>query len=36
MLNLQFNGGLISNPSPLAGWLDKLFTLLPKSEQKEQ
>lgn len=28
MLNLQFNGGLISCPSPLAGWLDKLFALL--------
>ena len=28
MLNLQFNGGLFSCPSPLAGWLDKLFALL--------
>ena len=28
MLNLQFNGGLFSCPSPLAGWFDKLFTLL--------
>ncbi len=28
MLNLQFNGGLLSSPSPLAGWLNKLFTLL--------
>ena len=28
MLNLQFNGGLLSCPSPLAGWFDKLFQLL--------
>ena len=35
MLNLQFNGGLLSSPSPLAGWLEKLFNLLPKGEQKE-
>lgn len=28
MLNLQFNGGLFSCPSPLAGWFDKLFALL--------
>ena len=28
MLNLQFNGGLLSSPSPLAGWLNKLFSLL--------
>lgn len=28
MLNLQFNGGLLSCPSPLAGWLDKLFSLM--------
>ena len=28
MLNLQFNGGLFCCPSPLAGWLDKLFALL--------
>lgn len=28
MLNLQYNGGLLSCPSPLAGWLDKLFTLI--------
>jgi predicted AAA+ superfamily ATPase len=27
MLNLQFNGGLLSCPSPLAGWLDKLLEL---------
>lgn len=25
MLNLQFNDGLLSCPSPLAGWIDKLF-----------
>ena len=25
MLNLQFNGGLLSCPSPLAGWMDKLL-----------
>lgn len=28
MLNLQYNGNLLSCPSPLAGWLDKLFKLL--------
>ena len=28
MLNLQYNGGLISCPSPLAGWLDKLFEMV--------
>ena len=28
MLNLQFNGGLFSCPSALAGWLDKLLALL--------
>ena len=27
MMNLQFNGGLLSSPSPLAGWLDKLLNL---------
>ncbi len=31
MLNLQFNGGLLSSPSPLAGWFDKLFGMLPKA-----
>ena len=25
MQNLQFNGGLLSSPSPLAGWFGKLF-----------
>lgn len=28
MLNLQFNGGLLSCPAPLAGWLDKLLQIL--------
>ena len=28
MQNLQFNGGLFSCPSPLAGWLDKFLALL--------
>ncbi|MCD7710445.1 MAG: ATP-binding protein [Porphyromonadaceae bacterium] len=28
MLNLQYNSGLLSAPSPLAAWFDKLFTLL--------
>lgn len=28
MLNLQHNGGLLSCPSPLAGWFDKLISLL--------
>ncbi len=28
MLNLQFNVGLFSCPSPLAGWLDRLLALL--------
>ena len=27
MLNLQVNGGLLSSPSPLAGWLDKLMAM---------
>lgn len=29
MLNLQYNGGLLSSPSPLAAWFDKLYKLLP-------
>ena len=29
MLNLQYNGGLLSSPSPLAGWLDKWMTMIP-------
>lgn len=28
MLNLQFNGGLLSSPTPLAAWFDKLYSLL--------
>lgn len=28
MLNLQYNGNLLSCPSPLASWIDKLFNLL--------
>lgn len=30
MLNLQYNDGLLSCPSPLAGWLDKLLSLIPR------
>lgn len=30
MLNLQYNGGLLSCPSPLAAWLDRLFGILDK------
>ena len=28
MLNLQYNSGLLSSPSPLAGWLDKWMSLI--------
>lgn len=28
MLNLQYNGGLLSCPSPLAAWFDRLYDLL--------
>lgn len=28
MLNLQFNDGLLSSPSPLAGWFEKLLLLI--------
>lgn len=28
MLNLQFNGGLLSAPSPLAEWIDKLLNII--------
>ena len=28
MLNLQYNGGLLSSPAPLAGWLNKWMSLL--------
>ncbi len=31
MLNLQFNGGLLSAPSPLASWFTKLMALLPSA-----
>lgn len=29
MLNLQYNSGLLSCPSPLAGWFNKIFDFLP-------
>lgn len=32
MLNLQFNGGLLSSPAPLAGWFDKLWQLIKHAE----
>jgi len=32
MLNLQYNGGLLSAPSPLAAWLDHLCVMLPEAE----
>ena len=28
MLNLQYNCGLLSSPSPLAGWIDKWISLI--------
>ena len=28
MLNLQYNGGMLSSPAPLAGWMDKWMILL--------
>ena len=28
MLNFQYNGGMLSSPAPLAGWMDKWMTLL--------
>ena len=31
MLNLQYNGGLLSAPSPLASWFDRLIRLLATS-----
>ena len=31
MLNLQYNCGLLSSPSPLAGWLDKWMSLIAES-----
>ena len=30
-LNMQYNGGLLSCPSPLASWFDKLMSLLPEA-----
>ena len=32
MLNLQYNGGLLSCPAPLTGWLDKWMGMLKNSE----
>jgi len=29
MQNLQYNGGLLSCPAPLAGWIDRLLRILP-------
>ena len=34
MLNLQFNGGLLSCPAPLAGWFPQLFELMTTSPEK--
>lgn len=31
MLNLQYNGGLLSAPAPLAAWFDRLMALIPSS-----
>lgn len=28
MLNFQYNGGMLSSPAPLVGWMDKWMTLL--------
>lgn len=28
MLNLQYNSGLLSSPSPLAGWIDKWMPMI--------
>ena len=36
MQNLQFNCGLLSCPSPLVGWLDKILALLPKPDVSEE
>ena len=27
MLNLQYNGGMLSSPAPLSGWMDKWMNL---------
>lgn len=32
MLNLQYNGGLLSAPAPLSSWIDTLLSLLNKSQ----
>lgn len=34
MLNLQWNGGLLSSPSPMAGWIDKLLGMAAKCHGK--
>lgn len=34
MLNLQFNEGLLSCPSPMAGWLDKLLDIVKDCSKK--
>lgn len=36
MLNLQYNGGLISSPAPLAGWFHKLLSLCPQVPQTQR
>lgn len=36
MQNLQFNCGLLSCPSPLAGWLDRILALLPEQDVPER
>lgn len=35
-LNLQYNGGLLSCPSPLAGWTDKLLRMTAKCLSEKQ
>lgn len=32
MLNLQYNGGLLSAPSPFAAWFDRLMAFLPAAK----
>ena len=32
MLNLQYNGGLLSSPAPLVGWLDKWMEIIGETE----
>ncbi|MBQ3733999.1 MAG: ATP-binding protein [Bacteroidales bacterium] len=36
MLNLQFNGGLLSSPAPIASWFDKLMALISQNSLKSQ